>query len=306
MNTNAAFHVLRNTWDPFGRSFRDFLNAMGLGVAGRTEPAQRTVVLVDSSVRAAVTDAVVCSATSNIERARNPIHADASTAIGMVKGTIDQAASFDTAPLAQTGGQLGDLVDHVATGADLGSGPSSKTAAQLGSERLDEILISNGIVMEGSFDFGTLCGPIAGETLLSAWIPSWVSKMAWIRYMSKLNRVTPDVPTPGSGLSLAQKIQRIEEHLARLDALDDPANAAMLERLRKGCDTPVDRRFIDHELREADLMDSGLDARDAHLQTLEEQGIPYEPAYEAELYHPDVIDQYPEHFNPAAAGNTES
>ena len=44
----------------------------------------------------------------------------------------------------------------------------------------------------------------------------------------------------------------------------------------------------------------GVGARDAHLQTLEWQAIPYRPGYESQLYHPDVIRAYPEYFNPAA------
>lgn len=47
-------------------------------------------------------------------------------------------------------------------------------------------------------------------------------------------------------------------------------------------------------------MARGLDARAAHLRTLETQGITYRPGYEAELYHPDVIRSFPEFFNPAA------
>ena len=42
-----------------------------------------------------------------------------------------------------------------------------------------------------------------------------------------------------------------------------------------------------------------LSARDAHLMTLERQGIPYEAGYETQIYHPDVIKKNPGRFNPA-------
>ncbi len=97
-------------------------------------------------------------------------------------------------------------------------------------------------------------------------------------------------------------IQQIEQHLARpeLNALNDPANQAMIARLRAGSTTPQDLNFYNHELYEKGLMDTGISARDAHMQTLQWQGIPYEPGYEAQLYHPSVIQQFPEYFNPAA------
>jgi hypothetical protein len=74
----------------------------------------------------------------------------------------------------------------------------------------------------------------------------------------------------------------------------------MLERLEAGQLTSHDLAFYEHELLESDLMAEGMGAREAHLQTLERQGISYEPGYESRLYHPDVIETYPEYFNPAA------
>ncbi len=47
-------------------------------------------------------------------------------------------------------------------------------------------------------------------------------------------------------------------------------------------------------------MAQGFGDRAAHLKTLEIQGIPYERGYESALFHPDVIRQFPEYFNPAA------
>ncbi len=93
----------------------------------------------------------------------------------------------------------------------------------------------------------------------------------------------------------------IERHLGRpdLNALDHPPNDRMLRRLEDGFDSPWDRNFAEHELIESGLMDNGLSPRDAHLGALGRQGIPYEPGYERNLYHPDVIEEFPEYFNPA-------
>lgn len=43
-----------------------------------------------------------------------------------------------------------------------------------------------------------------------------------------------------------------------------------------------------------------MEARDARKETLQDQGIKYEPGYERHLYHEDVIREHPEHFSPAA------
>ena len=106
----------------------------------------------------------------------------------------------------------------------------------------------------------------------------------------------------------------MEQHLNNLDALaDNPPNQAMLDRLNAGFTDPQDLTFYEHETIESgifsDLNPGGLDtqseefqslARQAHLQTLEQQGIPYEAGYESQIYHPSVISQYPNYFNPAA------
>jgi hypothetical protein len=101
-------------------------------------------------------------------------------------------------------------------------------------------------------------------------------------------------PTQGgegySSLGLAE----IEAHLTKLSALNDPPNAAMLTRLRAGETSIQDLNFYAHELIESGLMQGGMDARAAHLETLQRQGIPYIPGYESQLYQPDVIRQFPE------------
>jgi hypothetical protein len=85
-----------------------------------------------------------------------------------------------------------------------------------------------------------------------------------------------------------------------LNALSDPGNAAMLQRLRAGSTSPQDINFYMHELKESAIMNRGVGARDAHLQTLQWQGIPYKAGYESQLYHPSVIQQFPAYFTPAA------
>lgn len=95
-------------------------------------------------------------------------------------------------------------------------------------------------------------------------------------------------------------IARVEDHLKRIDALSEPNNAAMLNRLKSGMTSPQDVNFYMHELKESAFMRQGLDSRAAHLRTLDWQGIPYAPGYESQLYHPDVIMQFREFFNPAA------
>ncbi len=93
---------------------------------------------------------------------------------------------------------------------------------------------------------------------------------------------------------------RIDQHLRRLGASDDPPNAAMLQRLREGKRGREDLSFYRHELHEASLMEKGADSRSAHLRTLEWQGIPYKPGYEKELYSREVIERFADRFNPAA------
>lgn len=111
----------------------------------------------------------------------------------------------------------------------------------------------------------------------------------------------------GSGIRVTEAgIARIEAHLGRLGALEEPANAAMLERLRAGQTSVQDINFYMHELRESAVMErtggygTYEGARAAHLETLQWQNIPYAPGYESQLYHPDVIRAFQDMFNPAA------
>jgi hypothetical protein len=114
--------------------------------------------------------------------------------------------------------------------------------------------------------------------------------------------VGPDVAGPSKVVTLGpiteEGIARIEQHLSQFGP--DPANQAMIARLKAGGATAQDMAFYMHELHEADLMAQGLDAEAAHLETLKWQGIEYKPGYESNIYHPDVIREYSKRFNPAA------
>ena len=95
----------------------------------------------------------------------------------------------------------------------------------------------------------------------------------------------------------------VSQHLSTFGA--DPANSAMYSRLTTAFEngralTGTDAAFYQHELLESSLMDSGMGARAAHLETLGQQGIQYAPGYESQLYHSTVIQQYPAWFSPAA------
>ena len=99
----------------------------------------------------------------------------------------------------------------------------------------------------------------------------------------------------------------ISEHLSQLPEGGglDPVNYAMYDRLTTAFQSSqplagVDATFYEHELIESSLMDAGMDARAAHLETLSQQGIQYAPGYEAQLYHSTVIQQFPTSFSRAA------
>jgi len=93
-------------------------------------------------------------------------------------------------------------------------------------------------------------------------------------------------------------IRKIEDHLQKFGY--DDANDSMVKRLKAGEWTPWDQRFAQHELLESKLMDKGIDYDTAHKTVLKYQGISYKPGYEAYLYHPDVVDAFPDQFSFAA------
>ena len=111
----------------------------------------------------------------------------------------------------------------------------------------------------------------------------------------------------GGTMATREGLIGISEHLSQLPEGGglDPGNFAMYNRLTTAFESGqplsgVDATFYQHELIESSLMDAGMDARAAHLETLSQQGIPYAPGYEAQLYHPTVIQQFPTYFSPAA------
>jgi filamentous hemagglutinin len=56
----------------------------------------------------------------------------------------------------------------------------------------------------------------------------------------------------------------------------------------------ADANFYNHEITESDLMGGGMAYEQAHAAPLELHG-----ASPFSLYHPDVIQQFPEYFNEA-------
>jgi hypothetical protein len=118
-------------------------------------------------------------------------------------------------------------------------------------------------------------------------------------YASSARLAASSAPAParaGVPRITEKGITRIEQHLSRpgledafgRPALQDPANARMIQRLRSGQTTQQDINFYMHELKESAIMNRGVGARDAHLQTLEWQKIPYTRGYESQLYAPDA------------------
>jgi hypothetical protein len=84
-------------------------------------------------------------------------------------------------------------------------------------------------------------------------------------------------------------IARIEEHLARPGFDPDPANAAMIQRLRDALGNGerirgADASFYMHEIYESTLMNRGMPYQWAHPAALERYGV---SSYS--VYHPDVI-----------------
>jgi RHS repeat-associated protein len=94
----------------------------------------------------------------------------------------------------------------------------------------------------------------------------------------------------------------ISQHLSTVDA--EGPEFAMYSRLTTAFEngetlTGTDAAFYQHELIESSLVDSGMGQSAAHLETLSQQGIPYNQASQAALYHPSVIQQFPTSFNAA-------
>jgi len=93
----------------------------------------------------------------------------------------------------------------------------------------------------------------------------------------------------------AGKLNIIEQHIAQFG--EYWPNEAMLARLRNTLAegrniSGADASFYLHELKESELMKSGLSYEEAHNRALAEYGVsPYS------VYHPEVIDAFPDEFN---------
>ena len=84
----------------------------------------------------------------------------------------------------------------------------------------------------------------------------------------------------------------ISQHLAQFapDAANDLMYGRLVAAFARGESlTGVDATFYQHELIESRLMDAGMEARAAHLETLSIQGISYQKGYESLLYSPGAI-----------------
>ncbi|HEX5332372.1 MAG TPA: hypothetical protein VFW79_06990, partial [Cellulomonas sp.] len=102
------------------------------------------------------------------------------------------------------------------------------------------------------------------------------------------------VPVPPVGIepSLSDQIARAEQHLSRLH--HSVTNDAMLARLRSAA---IDGRplhetelnFLRHEMKEAELMDTGMGWEEAHAIAGQTH-----PTYTN--YHPEVIEQFSDRF----------
>lgn len=97
----------------------------------------------------------------------------------------------------------------------------------------------------------------------------------------------------------SEKLKIVEQHLAQFEVFpgEFPQNGAMLNRLNRalveGLEiSGADLSFYYHELKEAELMASGLSYEEAHTTALEFYRVsPFS------LYHPEVIKTFPDEFN---------
>jgi filamentous hemagglutinin len=99
-----------------------------------------------------------------------------------------------------------------------------------------------------------------------------------------------------AGVRITQQgLDTVSNHLSQFGAWDE--NTAMLQRLQSSFSkgesvTGADANFYQHELTESNLMQGGMSQADAHAAALEQHGVT-----SFDLYHPDVIQAFPESFN---------
>lgn len=92
-----------------------------------------------------------------------------------------------------------------------------------------------------------------------------------------------------------EKLEIVKKHISQFP--EYLPNMKMIQRLQQALDSGntisgADASFYFHELKEAELMEKGYDWYTAHPKAIE-----YYAVSPFSLYHPDVIQAYPEDFN---------
>jgi filamentous hemagglutinin len=97
-----------------------------------------------------------------------------------------------------------------------------------------------------------------------------------------------------AGVTVTQEgLDTIINHLSQFDETEP--NTAMIARLVGQVGSQVigaDANFYTHELLESNFMGLGMDYDAAHAAALDQAGVS-----QFSLYHPDVIQQFPDYFN---------
>jgi hypothetical protein len=104
----------------------------------------------------------------------------------------------------------------------------------------------------------------------------------------------------GAARVTSSGLARVEGHLdavlvdQQIPRVVQTGERAMLERLRSGHATPQDIEFYLHELKESAIFRRTGDLRHAHDAALRWRGVS-----EQMLFHREVVDRFPEFFNPS-------
>ncbi len=110
--------------------------------------------------------------------------------------------------------------------------------------------------------------------------------------MKGVNKLGIKIPYLSGKFIIGQKtLSKVTAHLEQFGLKAE--NTIMLERMQKIANkemkaTEIDLNFAKHELREAELMKSGITYEQAHEAVLKEQGM-YHRGYENKLYTEDAI-----------------
>ena len=111
-----------------------------------------------------------------------------------------------------------------------------------------------------------------------------------------------------SGTSIVESdgIATIASYLNKMGFDNSAGNKIMMSRLNQIAAgeleaTQIDVNFYSHELREQELVQSGLSQQEAHYQVLQEQGM-YETEYDQQLYTKEALDADNQQLLDEAAG----